>query len=285
MSLYNAKKEKGAEPNVHSNICLVTPEHAKSLLERNIKNRPLSKRRVRDLGNAMLKGEWRFTDESIKLDLEGRLLDGQHRLSAIVLTGIAQWTRVTRGLDTNAFEVLDRCKRRTPADVLAIHGYANYNQCASAASWLNRLTLHGGGKPDGPISSVEVLKYLELFPAIPVMVAAVKKYYVHRVFRTSGLPAAVAVMAAGPEVLEVPPRVDEFLEKLGEGIGLSRKDPIFILKRRLERGGDHITRKERAVGLIKTWNAFVEGREVSKISLVTRADGSYPDVIPLPSDG
>jgi hypothetical protein len=45
---------------------------------------PLSKRTVRDFAEAMRRGDWRLTHQGIAFDASGALVDGQHRLAAIV---------------------------------------------------------------------------------------------------------------------------------------------------------------------------------------------------------
>lgn len=68
---------------------LVTPELALSLLGKNRKNqRPLAARRVREMARAMKTGGWISNGDVIRIDKNGSLIDGQHRLSAVVLANI-----------------------------------------------------------------------------------------------------------------------------------------------------------------------------------------------------
>ncbi len=69
---------------MRSKIQTVTPRRAAEYLERNTANRPLSKRTVREFAEAMRRGEWRVTHQGIAFDTEGALVDGQHRLAAII---------------------------------------------------------------------------------------------------------------------------------------------------------------------------------------------------------
>ena len=260
------------KPDVDSSIVLVTPEMAAQFLENNYKNRALSTRRVGHLADAMNRGEWRYTDESIKVDVRGRLLDGQHRLSAIASSSVSQWMRVTTGLETLAFEVLDRGKRRSPADVLSMHGYTNYTGCASTATWLDRLTCYRGKKATRPPTAVQVVEYMEAFPGIPDMVALVKKYNAHRVMKSLGLPSAMGIMALNGDTCSIPERLRVFFERLGDGVELTRRDPIYVLRHRLDREREHLTVEEKAIGLIKTWNRFLDGKQASSVQVILRED-------------
>jgi len=47
-------------------------------------NRPISMRKVNDYAVEMLKGNWRFTHQGIGFSKKGFLIDGQHRLLAIL---------------------------------------------------------------------------------------------------------------------------------------------------------------------------------------------------------
>lgn len=63
----------------------VTPEMAKEYLKLNTSNRTLRTSKVRAYARDMLNGTWQLTGQGITISKDGVLLDGQHRLEAIVL--------------------------------------------------------------------------------------------------------------------------------------------------------------------------------------------------------
>jgi hypothetical protein len=66
----------------------VTPEMAsKWLRENNENNRGIKTQVVKKYARDLLDGNWRVTHQCIAFDARGMLVDGQHRLSAIVLAG------------------------------------------------------------------------------------------------------------------------------------------------------------------------------------------------------
>ena len=68
----------------------VTPEQAaKWLRENNENNRGIKTQVVNKYARDLLDGNWRVTHQCIAFDSRGMLVDGQHRLSAIVLAGTA----------------------------------------------------------------------------------------------------------------------------------------------------------------------------------------------------
>src|SRR3982074_1534378 len=114
-------------------IMTITPELAQEWLDRGGNNRKVTRRRIETMSAAIQRGEWQLTGEAIKLDDEGRLRDGQHRLHAIVQAGIPVRSVVARGVSEDAFDVMDTGRSRNAADVLHIHGYPSQNALAAAA--------------------------------------------------------------------------------------------------------------------------------------------------------
>lgn len=69
-------------------IMYITPEIAKKMLANNPNNRNIRQARVKAVSDNMKNGSWKINGESIVLKANGELADGQHRLSAIVSSGI-----------------------------------------------------------------------------------------------------------------------------------------------------------------------------------------------------
>ncbi|WP_405801453.1 hypothetical protein OG291_11935 [Streptomyces halstedii] len=103
----------------------VGPELAEILLSRAVVNRRLDWGQVDFLTDSIIRGEWQLTHQGIALDgpLDtGCLLDGQHRLNAIIKAGVSVWIYVFEGLQESAFPVLDTGKRRSGVDTLSSTG-------------------------------------------------------------------------------------------------------------------------------------------------------------------
>ena len=64
----------------------------------------------------MESGNWRESHQGIAFDWNGNLLDGQHRLNAIILANVPVKMMVTRDLDPNTFQVTDAGHSRSLAD-------------------------------------------------------------------------------------------------------------------------------------------------------------------------
>ena len=98
------------------NLELITPEKAAEYLTHNHINRKLRQSFVKDLVNVITEGDWVITHQGIAFDTEGNLLDGQHRLTAVVQANRAVECYVTRGLPTETFSVIDAGLSRTLSD-------------------------------------------------------------------------------------------------------------------------------------------------------------------------
>lgn len=121
---------------MESKLQTITPAMAQKMLDDgNVNNRKLSVRRAKVLGDAILRGEWKINGDSIRFSETGRLLDGQHRLTAVVISGEPIETIVVTGLDENSFDTIDTGGRaRTQGDILYTHGVKNANAVASVVS-------------------------------------------------------------------------------------------------------------------------------------------------------
>lgn len=105
---------------------LITPELARQWLDKhNGHNRKASLSHIGFLANQMKAGKWMDTGDSIKFAENGDLLDGQHRLMAIVKSGISIEQVVAREIQNEAFQVIDTGKLRSGADTLHVSAIFN----------------------------------------------------------------------------------------------------------------------------------------------------------------
>ena len=98
---------------------LITPEIAMSLLENNDNNRSISKGTVLAYANDMLAGNWdERVGEAISIDENGILRNGQHRLSAVVQSGVSIRTWVCRNVSSDG--IYDNNRKRSTSDQITI---------------------------------------------------------------------------------------------------------------------------------------------------------------------
>lgn len=126
---------------VETEYAFITPQMAEKLLERNTRNRKLTESLVHQYARAMTEGGWREAGDAVRIDKNGDLLDGQHRLWACIFSDVGFWANVVTGLEPESQEVMDSGRSRTAGDVGSMRGYKYANTRASLAKTV--LSLHG----------------------------------------------------------------------------------------------------------------------------------------------
>lgn len=121
-------------------IEFITPKLAEKLLSKNCINRPVKKNTVDYYSDIIKRGQWELNGESIKISKEGILLDGQHRLMAIVKSGIGIKTVIVEGLDSNTFDTIDQGVARTTSDLFNMQGIVNATTISSILCKYNMIS-------------------------------------------------------------------------------------------------------------------------------------------------
>lgn len=101
----------------YCNIEAITPEVAQQYLASNSRQqRKLRRRKVAEYADDMRNGRWGLNGATIVIDEHGNLIDGQHRLSAVVESGTTQRFVVVRNVSEDSYETIDQGMKRTLAD-------------------------------------------------------------------------------------------------------------------------------------------------------------------------
>ena len=128
--------EQKVKPTHLIETIMISPEMAGVMLEQasksGFRNRNISDRRVRFLAHLIESGQWLDSNDCICIDTDGILLNGYHRLTAIIRTSQSIWVTIKRGMDRKTFRGMDTGKKRSPGDVLIIEGVKNANMVARA---------------------------------------------------------------------------------------------------------------------------------------------------------
>ena len=128
---FNVTFEKDTKPKFE--VMDITPDMAKKILaHRNKNNRPIRYTHLEKLSEAIEKDEWKVTNQGIAFDADGNLIDGQHRLAAILQTRKTVKMMVATNMDANIFDVVDTGSKRSTGDALDILG-SEHGRTVSAA--------------------------------------------------------------------------------------------------------------------------------------------------------
>ena len=117
---------------VKTELRLVTPNVAREMLKRNRNNRRLKPSNVTKLRKEIRSNNWVFDGMPIRFDKSGNLLDGQHRLTALIKENKSLMFLIVSGIGSQAFKVMDTGSMRNGVDALAIEG-VEYSQVINSA--------------------------------------------------------------------------------------------------------------------------------------------------------
>ena len=146
-----------ASESISINIELITPEIAQKYLAKNIKNnRSLRSGTVRKYGMRMLSGEWQFNHEGIAFNDKGELVDGQHRLHAIIFANTPVRMVVTRGVKhrEDGMYIMDSGLARTANQIIDMSDVEDKQLCKFATP-IMRYTVRAFGKSASQYSTPE----------------------------------------------------------------------------------------------------------------------------------
>lgn len=162
------------ESNGHTTeIVFITPEKASKYLAHTAPNRPKSSGKIAKFAMDIKKGEWKLTHQGIALTSDGRLLDGQNRLQAIIESGLPIWMSVTTGVKEDCFDVIDTGTNKTGANALAMMGIQPRNARIIASAVPYCVSYESGYQPQKSIdgkrhgnSNLLVVNYFKTNPKI-----------------------------------------------------------------------------------------------------------------------
>lgn len=250
---------------------LVTPEMAKEWLRANETNRRKRPQAIEDDARDIITGNWAYNGETVKFSWDGFLLDGQHRLEAIVLAGktnpaVLVKTLVVFGLDPESQKTMDRGIKRTAADMYGMSGHKNSPVLAAVIkkmwAWEEGDHKFSGKKSPTMAEYDEILRsHPEIFRAVEVA-AQVRSHF-------KIAPQSVTGIAYCLLLEQNPEKVPEFFARLGDGANLDLDHPVLKLRSRFLRDSQDRGRQTapwiQLAYIIRAWNAYVEDRTLGNI--------------------
>lgn len=260
---------------------VVTPDLAEKWLSVNEHNRPKKPDHVRNLARAMKDGRWVLNGETIKIAVDGRLIDGQHRLQACVDSGMPFETFIIFGLPFEVFRTVDDGRKRTAADTLAIDHVKNSAAAAGAARWLVNIRSGGWNISSVKLTTDEIVNVITNSPGFDESIAAVLPC---RNIIASALAGALHYLFSEKSRAEA----NCFFADLASGADLASTDAVFVLrewllKDRLAKA--KLTKEEICVMTIRAWvHRRTAGNAPMKqlkgtIQKNDNSKKSYPDIV------
>jgi hypothetical protein len=250
-----------------SSVVTVDPATAERWLGYNHSNRNVRQNLVDCYARDMEDGNWEMTGEPVKFATDGRLLDGQHRLHAIVKSGVTLNLLVVRGLPTRAQLVMDSGARRTAADALAMDGRDHSTFLSSGARVAIGLSR---GSADNlhslRITHAEIRTFVDSTPAF---VEAVGLF--HGYSKAIASPKGVLAYVAWRLCMVDATAAKEFFDAVASQEMLRGNDPRMVLAKRLYgiRESRVLETVDAYVALFfRAWNHWREGSSISMLKTV-----------------
>lgn len=249
----------------------ISPEQAKRYLEKTKLNRHLSDNNVNFLASQMKSGNWMLTGDTIKFGTDGSLLDGQHRLSAIIKAGNPIKMMVCEGLNPDVFQVLDTGKNRSAADVVAASGY-KYSHNLAALARAIILYQQGRYTSDSGTNKIKatnksILEFVNKHDELQE-VNAFCQNHIYQNFRF--IPLSTIGMMYFILSKKNQTKCDEFFTKYAQGTDLSETNPIRHLRDKLIKDSQNkskLTQRDKAALIVYTWNNFIQNKRVTQLLL------------------
>ncbi len=221
--------------NVRSQWMDVTPAMASTWLKNNHGNRQLRREAVTAYARDMINGVWVPTHQGIAFNDKDVLIDGQHRLHAIVLSGKTVRLMVTFGLpskidgsEMTTMDAVDRGATRTVADQLTIqHGFKYGSMTATICAAMGSLCY---GERTRRLSVSQTLEVYRAFEkAIDYVITHRPK---ERGLRSAGILAGFAFALATEENFwEGKTPISVNFDKVIHGQNVAENSPIWHLRK------------------------------------------------------
>jgi len=246
--------------NETAQIKTATKELVDSLLEMNINNRPIRKGIVECYKQDISDGRWFVTNQGIGIDINGVLVDGQHRLQAIKDMGYPPIRLlILSGLDPEVRSVIDQHAKRSVRDIWRLVFDHNVgSQAPAICSVIYRARTNFKAGKISPQRLRDVLEeHTEEMQLILENVQNISKW------AAPFLAAFVATIKTHPTKTQ---EVLQFIARVSCGENLTRKMPEYHLRNYLmtTRGptGGNMLQQERYLKATRALMASLNGEEM-----------------------
>jgi hypothetical protein len=259
-------------------IRIISKELANQMLKRNGKNRSLNQKHVKFLSEEMINGNWLFDGQPIRFSDDGRLLDGQHRLNAVVDSDTSQEFLIVTGVKSEAFKVMDTGRSRSASDCFFINGVSYANDVSACSKFILSFNKGVNYSKLNKISNTDLLEFYEenkdILNFVKESVGLSKAF--SSVMSRSNI-ASFLYLFSKKDVL----MAETFFHKLCYGLDIDRRSPIYVLRKKLtedKMAKARLSPQDKNALIIKAWNLFRLNKDCSFIRW-SKKDEKFPAII------
>lgn len=259
---------------------LVTPQMAHAWLAQNNANRNLRNYKVADYARDMRAGRWSYSNDGICISTDGRLLNGQHRLSAVIEAGVPVHLLVIQNMPVDSMINMDVGIVRTAADVLGLREEKNTHLLAAIA---RRCAIIDDGRiysdtRQQQITRSELVTFIDENPLLRHIAQYVGSVRSHIDARPSAIGAAYWMIQQvnGTSLAEY--YFDQLASRENEPSG-SAVLAVDSRLRQVRRDRNHYPDRNHIYLLVKGWNHYAVDKRVSSIAMSPRGEFRLPAVV------
>lgn len=242
-----------------------------------VRNRTVTPDTVAKYARDMREKNWLWTGAPIQIDTGGFVRDGQHRLLAVIESGLEQDFAVVRDVDPRAQLVTDIGRPRSAGAQLQLLQIKNAQHLTAIANLV--LRWRSGKMLNTHQSSVmEIEHVVNSEPAVTEGLSAANRIRTYVKGAPQSVLGAMFVEASGVDA----DACGEFFELLTTGANLAAGSPILVLRNRLQGQVGAQVRFRRAGQLwqvVYAWNAWRQGK--TNVQMIRIPSNLTSDTFPV----
>lgn len=257
-------------------IKTITPDIAAQYLTTMLRNRKVRARHVETLALSIVQGQWQLNGETIKFNTVGELIDGQHRLLAVIKADLPIQSYVIHEIAEQYIDTIDVGLKRSAGDIFQFEGYSNATNLCASARWIWRYE-QGLMLGYGRSATIDNLKaVISAHPEIKNSLAygTLVQRYIQR-----SLGSALHCLFAEQSSTTA----DQLYTAIRDGEALERTNSVYLLRQRLianMQAKAKLPAHEVGALVIKTFNAYRTNAKAPRF-LRWRTSGDNPEPYPV----
>ena len=222
----------------------ITPAIAVNLLRRNRPgaNRKIDPATVFYYAHQMAKGDWKATGQPVLIDSNGTLLDAQHRLYGVLISGKTIKSYVVADVEPqmNLFAYIDNSRVRTPAAALQTAGFDGVAPIIVKVIKIAQEIKYGVYNPSGAtklmrMSPADVLLLSNDYPNIQKAARSAASDWSDAVSYLGGHKETIAYLGMRIIDLHSEDIADDFFEDIMSKEVRAADDPIVALRKLIDK--------------------------------------------------
>jgi hypothetical protein len=254
----------------------ITPAIAVNLLRR---NRPGANRKVDPAtvfyyANQMERGQWQATGQPILVGSNGGLLDAQHRLYAVVVSGVTIKSFVVTDIEPipNLFAYIDNSRPRTAATALQTAGFDGVATAIAKIVTIGEQVRHGIYNPTGAtklsrLSPIDMLNLIDSYPNAQKAARSAASDWEEAVKYIGGRKDIIGYLGMAIIDLHNEELADDFFEEIVDDTERAPDHPIAALRKEIDKDNKAekpLKKHHMLAALIKTFNAWRKSESLGR---------------------